>query len=137
MLFQVTYVLHSVSDRLPLTCVILSPQVNLFHNDYDFTNYLFLEICNMLPLTIFKYFLKLVIMEIFCVFALLHLLMLEASFMQLKMELEWLQCHFSRQRLLSSLKSVKPRQLVCVILLITNNLLITISLIKVNIYKLV
>lgn len=29
-------------------------------------------------------------MEIFCVFVRLHLLMLEDSFMELKMELEWL-----------------------------------------------
>lgn len=44
----------------------------------------------MLPLTIFKYSMKLVIMEIFCVFLQLHLLALEASFMELKMGLEWL-----------------------------------------------
>lgn len=81
MFFQVTYVLHVVSDRLPLTCVILSSQVNLFYNDYNFTNYLFLEICNMVPLIIFKYFMKLVIMEIFRVFLQLHLLVLEARFM--------------------------------------------------------
>lgn len=82
--FQVTYALHVVSDRLPLTCVILSSQVNLFYNDYNFTNYLFLEICNMLPLMVFKHFMKLVITEICCVFLQLHLLILEASFMQLK-----------------------------------------------------
>jgi len=72
---------YTLKCSLPLiTCVILSSQVNLFYNDYDFTNYLFLEICNMLSLTIFKCFRKPVITELLHFFLQFHVVILDNRF---------------------------------------------------------